>query len=115
LTAKATSGGIRLALPRSFTGPIRVSYVDGGVKASALGGHFITLSEADGHMKGFIGDLSTYTEYDGEGKGWKGDELVLELRHGSVKLRFYPDTDGKSSTAGMEDPKKSIFSKIFGL
>jgi hypothetical protein len=66
--------------------------VHGEVKASALGGRFITLSEENGMMKGFIGDLSRSTECNGEGKRWKGDELVLDLKHGSAKLRFDHDT-----------------------
>jgi hypothetical protein len=88
--------------------------VHGEVKASALGRHFITLSEANGKMKGFIGDLSKYTECDGEGKRWKGDELVLELKHGSAKLRF--DHDREATSTGEQDPsRKSLFAKIFGL
>jgi len=120
MTAKSTDGSITVSLPRSFTGPITVSYVHGEVKASALGGHFITLSEANGKMKGFIGDLSKYTECDEAAKGWKGDELVLDLRHGSAKLRFDHDRDPNSSTritAGVQDPsqRKSLFAKFFGL
>jgi len=118
LTAKSSEGSIRLTLPRSFTGPITISYVHGAVKASALGVHFITLSETNGKMKGFIGDLSKYTERDGEGKGWKGDELVLELKHGDAKLRFEQDRDTRMTT-GLEDPstssRKSLLAKIFGL
>jgi len=115
LTAKSTNGSIRLTLPRSFTGPITVSYVHGEVKASALGGRFITLSEADGKMKGFIGDLSKYTECDGEGKRWKGDELVLDLRHGSAKLRFDRDRADTGSTPEEQDPsssRKSLFGSV---
>jgi len=120
LTAKSTDGNINLTLPRSFTGPITVSYVHGEVKASALGGKFITLGEANGKMKGFIGDLSKYTECDGAGKGWKGDELVLDLKHGSAKLRFDRDRETNSTsriTEGEQDlsQRKSLFAKIFGL
>lgn len=114
---------MRLTLPRSFTGPVTVSYEHGGVKTSGLGRQFITLSEANGTMKGFIGDLSKYTEDNGEEKGWKGDELVLDLKHGNVKLRFdreKDDSDLGSTAGGEESPqqtngKRSIFSKIFGL
>jgi len=121
LSAKSQNGDIRLTLPRSFIGPVTVSSREHGhVKASALGAHFVTLSEANGKMKGFIGDLSKYTECDGEGKGWKGDELVLDLKHGSAKLRFDQDATNSSTraTAGEEDSsssKKSIFAKIFNL
>ena len=65
-----------------------------------------------------------YTEDNGEEKGWKGDELVLDLQHGHVKLRFdreKDDSDLGSNTAGREESpqqtngKRSIFSKFFGL
>lgn len=87
----------------------------GAVKASALGAHFITLSEANGKMKGFIGDLSKYTERHVEGKGWKGDELVLDLKHGDAKLRFDQDDVTSAGEDGRSQQTKSFFLKFFGL
>ena len=49
-------GGVKLTLPRDFEGLLTVKRLHGSV--SELPPHVATLSEVDGVMKCFVGDIS---------------------------------------------------------
>lgn len=84
LVLHAHDGNVSLSLPRSFNGPLNVTTRDGGVHFSPeIAAAVTTFSEME-TRKCFVGDYSAWRDTD----AWLGDEAVLDVHDGSVKIQF---------------------------
>ncbi|KAH9477575.1 hypothetical protein JR316_0009797 [Psilocybe cubensis] len=104
----AVNGDIRLHLPRTFHGPLIVSHRHGLVRFSdAVNRNLTTFGEVDSTRRCFLGDFSRWSD---AGNGWPGDELVVEVRHGNVKIHY--DDDAVGSTV---KSRPTLLNRIFGF
>lgn len=60
-------------------------------------------SDVDNVYKCFVGELG---EYRSAKVVWRGDEIVLETKHGLVKLLYDDETEGSGILSGF---RKSLF------
>ncbi|KAF5324294.1 hypothetical protein D9619_011390 [Psilocybe cf. subviscida] len=109
LHAHAVNGDVRLHLPRTFHGPIIVTHRHGAVRFSdGLSKSLTTFGELDSTRRCFLGDFSRWSD---AGHGWTGDELLLDVRHGNVKIHYDDDEVGTPvKTRG-----SSFLTRVFGL
>jgi hypothetical protein len=107
LHAKSINGEIRLHIPRNFHGPIFVTYLHGFVRFSdAISRHLITFGEVDNTRRCFLGDFS---QWDTGGE-WTGDELIVDVKHGNVKIHYDDDAIGSPVKT-----RPTLFNLIFGF
>lgn len=108
LTVQSTYGDVRVHLPRTFHGPLVLKVTHGSIKFSdALSGNLTTFGEVDGTRRCFVGDFSGW-----RGGAWKGDEVVVEASHGSVKVVWEDDcVVGAGSGRG----RTGFLNKVFGF
>lgn len=98
---------MRLHIPRNFHGPIFVNYRHGSAKFSdAVHQHLTTFGEVDNMRRCFLGDFSQWTDTD----EWTGDELNVEVKHGSVKIHYDDDTIGSPVKT-----RPTFLNRIFGI
>jgi len=108
LDAQSLNGDIRLRIPRNFHGPIIVTYGHGFAKFSdAVSRHLTTFGEIDCTRRCFLGDFSQWTD---TGEGWTGDELILDVKHGNVKIHYDDDALGSPVKT-----RPTLLNRIFGL
>ncbi|KAF8908550.1 hypothetical protein CPB84DRAFT_162980 [Gymnopilus junonius] len=108
LHAQAVNGEIRLHIPSSFHGPVIVSHRHGFVRFSdAISRNLTTFGEVDSTRRCFLGDFSRWSE---SGDGWAGDELVVEVRHGNVKIHYDDDAVGSPVKT-----RPTLLNRIFGF
>jgi len=108
LDARATNGEIRLHIPRNFHGPISVTYAHGSVRFSeAISQHLLTFGEVDNTRRCFLGDFSQWTDTR---EGWTGDELIVNVRHGNVKIHYDNDAIGSPVKT-----QPTLLYRIFGF
>ncbi|PPQ78269.1 hypothetical protein CVT25_011728 [Psilocybe cyanescens] len=108
LHAQAVNGDIRLHIPRTFHGPLIVSHRHGFVRFSeAVDRNLTTFGEVDSTRRCFLGDFSRWTD---AGNGWSGDELVVDVRHGNVKIHYDDDAVGSSVKS-----RPTLLNRIFGF
>ncbi|KAH7098303.1 hypothetical protein BKA62DRAFT_773525 [Auriculariales sp. MPI-PUGE-AT-0066] len=88
-----THSTARLQLPRDFVGLLTIQRKHGSVEGLSPD-RVTTISEVDGLMKCFVGDISLL---NGQPQ-WKGHKLEIRSTHGSVKLKF-GGVDAESETA----------------
>lgn len=82
----------------------------GSTKTSdAVGARMTTFSETNGTRRAFVGDYKS-SGWMANPDGWQGDELVVDAKHGSIKLSFLDDGVG-GSAAGQS---AGFWSKLFG-
>ncbi|KAJ3563674.1 hypothetical protein NP233_g8788 [Leucocoprinus birnbaumii] len=92
LIANSANGNIVLRLPRSFQGPIMISLRHGSVKFSdEINQRLTTFGEANGVRHCFVGDFSSWAD---SRKDWAGDEVVIEAKHGGVKIHYEDESAG---------------------
>ncbi|PPR05487.1 hypothetical protein CVT26_009054 [Gymnopilus dilepis] len=108
LHAQALNGEIRLHIPSTFHGPVIVSHRHGFVRFSeAISRNLTTFGEVDSTRRCFLGDFSRWSE---AGDGWTGDELVVEVRHGNVKIHYDDDAVGSPVKT-----RPTLLNRIFGF
>lgn len=84
LHAKETT--VDLFLPRTFQGPITITYHRSTVLCfNESGTWFDSCGEPHGIHKFFIGDTSQWLD---DGHGWRGDEIVVNVEDTSLSLHF---------------------------
>lgn len=107
LKASSTNGDVQIHIPRSFHGPLILSVKHGSVKFSDdLSEHLTTFGEINSTRRCFVGDFS-----QGIGKGeWKGDEIVVDVRHGVVKMQYDDDVAGSVIKS-----RPTFLNRIFGF
>ena len=87
-------------------GPLVLTVTHGSIKFSdALSADLTTFGEADGTRRCFLGDFSGWRV-----GGWKGDEVVVEAAHGSVKVAWEDDVVGASVKG-----RTGFLNKVFGF
>ena len=113
LEAHAVNGNIRLAIPRTFCGPIVVSHQQGFVGVSdSISRHLTTFGEADNTRRCFLGDFRQYsTAPEASKEGWSGDELILSVRYGNVKIQYDDDAAGSI----VKTRPNTILNRFFGF
>ena len=108
LDAHSVNGDIRLHIPRSFHGPIFVTYHHGFTRFSdAINQHLTTFGEIDHTRRCFLGDFSQWTD---TGEGWTGDELIVDVKHGNVKIHYDDDVLGSPVKT-----RPTFLNRIFGF
>jgi len=108
LHAHVVNGEIRLHIPSTFHGPVIVSHRHGFVRFSdAISRHLTTFGEVDSTRRCFLGDFSRWSE---AGNGWTGDELVVEVKHGNVKIHYDDDAVGSPVKT-----RPTLLNRIFGF
>jgi hypothetical protein len=96
LTACAPHGSVRISLPRSFHGLLSLSTQHGSVYlADTVSQNATQLSQLDTARRYFVGDFSSLG--DGE---WTGDELRIEGKHDSIRIKYIDDTVDDQSAGG---------------
>ncbi|KAG8216598.1 hypothetical protein J3R82DRAFT_6784 [Butyriboletus roseoflavus] len=104
LTATATHGSIRLALPRSFQGLLSLSTRHGSIAVSDLLVQNATqLSQVGTTRRYFIGDFQLLGENE-----WQGDQAEIDAVHGYIRVK-YIDELGEGRRR-----KKGLLSRLFG-
>jgi len=104
LQVSARNGGVTVALPSSFSGPLTTTTQNGWVTiSSALAADVTTFSDVRGTKKCFVGDFAS----SGYGRGpWAGSSLDINCTNGRIKLSYVdevkekerPKPRGKSSS-----------------
>ncbi|KXN82764.1 hypothetical protein AN958_02203 [Leucoagaricus sp. SymC.cos] len=108
LVAHSANGNIALRLPRSFQGPIVISLRHGSVKFSdGIDQHLTTFGEANHVRHCFVGDFSRWAD---SRKDWSGDELIIEARHGGVRISYEDDAPGSVVRS-----RPSLLNRVFGF
>jgi hypothetical protein len=108
LFAQSVNGEIRLHIPRTFHGPLIVSHRHGFVRFSdAISRDLTTFGEADSTRRCFLGDFSQWTDAR---DGWTGDELVVDVKHGNVKIHYDDDAVGSPVKT-----RPTLLNRIFGF
>ncbi|KAF4616815.1 hypothetical protein D9613_008363 [Agrocybe pediades] len=108
LHVQASSGDVRLHIPRTFHGPIIVSHRHGSVRFSdGINQYLTTFGEVDNTRRCFLGDFSRWSD---AGEGWTGDELVVDVRHGNVKIQYDDDAVGTPVKT-----RPTLLNRIFGF
>ncbi|TFK41797.1 hypothetical protein BDQ12DRAFT_678516 [Crucibulum laeve] len=103
-----TNGNVQVHLPRSFHGPITLCVRHGSAKFSDdLSMKLTTFGEVNGKRSCFIGDFSS--RVNGR-EGWQGDEVVVEVKNGGVKLQYEDDVVGTAIR-----PQPGFLNKVFGF
>jgi hypothetical protein len=92
ISACTTNGQIKLCLPRSFNGPLRINQTNGRLSYSkAVGAVLTTFSEVQGAHYSFLGPLDpSNLDLDAN---WEGDELQVESRNANVSIYFDDEAD----------------------
>jgi hypothetical protein len=102
LIMHAHDGSVSLSLPRSFIGPLNITTRDGSVHFSPDTAVAITtFTQSAKTRKYFVGDYSSWRD----GNAWLGDEAVLDVDDGSVRIQFDDEV--------LESPK-GFWAKLFG-
>jgi len=108
LHAQSVNGEIRLHIPRTFHGPVIVSHRHGFVKFSdGISRNLTTFGEVDSTRRCFLGDFSQWSD---AGTGWTGDELVVDVKHGNVKIHYDDDEVGSPVKT-----RPTLLNRIFGF
>jgi len=108
LKISAHNGGITVALPKSFTGPLTMETRNGWVNISAsLSPHVTTFSDIKSTRKCFIGDFVSSNYGQGE---WEGSSLDIECHNGKVKLCHVDEKDEAERVGG-----SGFWGKLFGM
>jgi len=108
LDAQSSSGDIRIHIPRNFRGPIIVTYPHGYLRFSDdISHNLTTFGEIDNTRRCFLGDFSQWSD---AGEGWSGDELMVDVKHGNVKIHYDDDAIGSPVRT-----RPTLFNRIFGL
>ncbi|CAA7268870.1 unnamed protein product [Cyclocybe aegerita] len=109
LHAQALNGEVRLHIPRNFHGPVVISHRHGSVRFSDdISCELMTFGEVDSTRRCFLGDFSRWSDNSG---GWTGDELVVEVKHGDVKIHYDDDVLG----APVKTRPSALLNRIFGF
>ena len=96
LSTRSSNGPVRVQLPRSFRGPIRIKSINGSTRFSAaMQAHLTVFSELDNVQRSFLGNFNP-SQWD-IGATWEGDELSIDSKNGSVNISF--DDESQGSTA----------------
>ncbi|KAF8957380.1 hypothetical protein BDZ97DRAFT_1754077 [Flammula alnicola] len=108
LHAQSVNGEIRLHIPSTFHGPVIVSHRHGSVRFSdGINRNLTTFGEVDSTRRCFLGDFSRWTD---AGDGWAGDELMVDVRHGNVKIHYDDDVVGSPVKT-----QPTFLNRIFGF
>jgi len=108
LIAHSANGNITLRLPRSFQGPIMISLRHGSVKFSdGINQSLTTFGEANYVRHCFVGDFSRWADSRND---WNGDEIVIEAKHGGVRIQYEDDAPGSMVRA-----RPSLLNRVFGF
>lgn len=95
-------------IPRTFHGPVIVSHRHGLVRFSDnINQNLTTFGEVDDTRRCFLGDFSRWTE---SSRGWEGDELVIDVQHGNVKMHYDDDAVGSPVKS-----RPTFLNRIFGF
>lgn len=112
IAAASRNGSVRISLPASFTGPLKLTTHNGTIRLSpGLTARLSTDNHVDHTRQCFVGDMSLY-----EGDEWHGDELAIEAHNGSVTVN---EVEGEvdlvsTSTVAGKGKGKGLFSRMFG-
>lgn len=99
MAVNTQNGGLTIALPRSYHGPVKIASLYGSFKFSEeFKKNLTSFSDIGGTLKGFVGDTTTYVA--SKGRGWSGDEATLETSHGNVTVG-YDDEVGSTPAKGL--------------
>ncbi|KIJ63805.1 hypothetical protein HYDPIDRAFT_188250 [Hydnomerulius pinastri MD-312] len=102
MTIIAPHGTVKVSLPRSFQGLLTLSTVHGSVSlADNLSQNSTPLSQVDTARRYFVGDFSALDNSE-----WAGDELRIEGKHGSIRIKYTDDLADDCSNQG-------FFSRLF--
>jgi len=105
LRAQSSNGNIFLHIPPTFQGPIIISYRHGSVTFSdRVDQNLTTFGEADNTRRCFLGDFSEWDDACG------GDEIIIDLRHGNVKIHYDDDEVGSPVKS-----RPTFLNRIFGF
>ncbi|KIM38434.1 hypothetical protein M413DRAFT_447885 [Hebeloma cylindrosporum] len=106
--AQSVNGDVRLHIPRTFHGPVIISHRHGLVRFSdSINRNLTTFGKVDNTRRCFLGDFSRWTE---SARGWEGDELVIDVRHGNVKIHYDDDAVGSPVKS-----RPTFLNRIFGF
>lgn len=98
LRISAHNGGISLAIPNSFTGPLTTKTENGWVSfSSALAPNVTTFSDVKSTRKCFVGDFTASNYGRGE---WQGSSIDLDCHNGRVKLCYVDEMDDQAGKSG---------------
>ncbi|KAL5476755.1 hypothetical protein ACEPAI_2941 [Sanghuangporus weigelae] len=103
------NGGVRVVLPRTFSGPLITRTQNGWVSLSPeLASSTTTFTEVLGLRKSFVGDFLD----SGYGRGeWPGCSLDITCENGRIKLCYLDEDSEKSISVSSGD--KKFFNRIF--
>jgi len=108
LHASAVNGEVRLHIPRTFHGPIVVSHRHGHVRFSeGISQNLTTFGEVDNTRRCFLGDFSRWSDAR---EGWTRDEMLVDVRHGNVKIQYDDDAVGSPVKT-----RPTLLNRIFGF
>lgn len=111
LHAQAVNGNIRLHIPRTFRGPIVISHRHALVGFSdSVNRNLTTFGEVDGNRRSFLGDFTPYSRAEAS-DGWSGDELILKVRYGNVKIHYEDDAAGCT----VKTRPNTLLNRFFGF
>lgn len=84
-----------------------MTYLHGSVRFSdTLSRQLITFGAVDNTRRCFVGDLSKWSDTE----EWTGDELIVDVKHGNVKIQYDDDAIGSPVKT-----QPSILNRIFGF
>jgi hypothetical protein len=84
-----------------------VTYIHGFFKFSdTISRHLITFGKVDNTCRGFLGDFSQWTDTE----EWTGDELIVDVKHGNVKIHYDDDAIGSPVKT-----QPTLLNRIFGF
>jgi hypothetical protein len=84
-----------------------VTYIHGFSKFSdTISRHLITFGRVDNTCRCFLGDFSQWTDTE----EWTGDELVVDVKHGNVKIHYDDDAIGSPVKT-----QPTLLNRIFGF
>lgn len=101
-----------MRLPRSFNGPVTITTKYGTVRFSeGLSSRLTHFGESKYTQRYFLGDWASSQYKRGSSTlTWQGDELVIDAKHGAVKVAQVDDAPGTPLRQ-----KQGYFSKMFGF
>lgn len=92
----SSSGSVWLCLPRTYEGPVNVTYNDPPEISGEFSKNLITFSEAGRTRKCFLGNLTQWE--DGV-----GGEVTVEAARGKIYLQYEDEPDMVDSQDFMKD------------
>lgn len=85
-----------------------ISLRHGSVKFSdGINQQLTTFGEANHVRHCFVGDFSRWAD---SRKDWMGDEIIIEAKHGGVRIQYEDDAPGSVVRA-----RPSLLNRVFGF